>query len=68
LVDWLLTHRCWRAAINYKRYQIKKKAKDASHETGGDMMADFTWAITSIGIFALIILIGILVIWKRLLD
>jgi hypothetical protein len=32
------------------------------------MMADFTWAITNIGILALIILIGILVIWKRLRD
>jgi uncharacterized membrane protein len=31
-------------------------------------MADFTWAITSMGILALIILIGVLVLWKRLKD
>jgi len=31
-------------------------------------MADFTWAITSMGTLALIVLIGILVIWKRLKD
>ena len=29
-------------------------------------MADFTWSILSVGILALIILIGILVLWKRL--
>jgi uncharacterized membrane protein len=32
------------------------------------MMADFTWSILSIGILALIILIGILVLWQRLKD
>jgi hypothetical protein len=31
-------------------------------------MADFTWAITSMGILALTILIGILVLWKILRD
>ena len=31
-------------------------------------MADFTWAITSMGILALIVLIGVLVLWKRLKD
>jgi hypothetical protein len=31
-------------------------------------MVDFTWSILSIGVFALIILIGILVLWKRLKD
>ena len=31
-------------------------------------MADFTWPITSIGILALMILIAILVLWKRLKD
>jgi Na+/H+ antiporter NhaD/arsenite permease-like protein len=31
-------------------------------------MADFTWAVTSMGIFALIVLIGVLVLWKRLKD
>ena len=31
-------------------------------------MADFTWAITSMGIPALIVLIGVLVLWKRLKD
>jgi uncharacterized membrane protein len=31
-------------------------------------MADFTWSITSVGILALMILIGILVLWKRLKD
>ena len=31
-------------------------------------MADFAWAITSMGILALIILIGVLVLWKRLKD
>lgn len=31
-------------------------------------MADFAWAITSMGILALIILIGALVLWKRLRD
>jgi uncharacterized membrane protein len=31
-------------------------------------MADAAWTITSIGILALIILIGVLVIWKRLKD
>ncbi len=31
-------------------------------------MADFTWLITSGGIFALIILIGILVVWKKIKD
>ena len=31
-------------------------------------MADFTWLITSGGILALIILIGILAIWKTLRD
>jgi Predicted membrane protein (DUF2178) len=31
-------------------------------------MADVTWAITSMGTLALIVLIGILVIWKRLKD
>jgi hypothetical protein len=31
-------------------------------------MADFTWAITSIGILALIVLIGVLALWKRLKD
>ena len=31
-------------------------------------MADFTWAITSIGIRALIVLIGVLAFWKRLKD
>jgi hypothetical protein len=32
------------------------------------MMTDFTWSIPSIGILALIISIGILVLWKRLKD
>ena len=31
-------------------------------------MANFTWSIVSIGILALIILIGILVLWKKLKD
>ncbi len=31
-------------------------------------MADFTWLIPSGGILALIILIGVLVLWKRLKD
>jgi hypothetical protein len=31
-------------------------------------MADFTWQITSIGILALIILIGVLVLWNRLKE
>jgi len=31
-------------------------------------MADFAWAITSMGILALVILIGALVLWKRLRD
>ena len=31
-------------------------------------MADFIWPITSIGILALIILIGVLVLWKTLKD
>jgi len=31
-------------------------------------MADFTWSILSIGILALIILVGILVLWQRLKD
>ena len=31
-------------------------------------MTDFTWAITSMGTLALIVLVGILVIWKRLKD
>ena len=31
-------------------------------------MADFTWSITSIGIVALIILIGALVLWKVLKE
>ena len=31
-------------------------------------MADFTWAITNMGILALTILIGILAIWKKLRD
>ena len=31
-------------------------------------MADFTWAIESIGILALIILIGALALWKRLKE
>ena len=31
-------------------------------------MADFAWAITSMGILALIILIGALVVWKKLRD
>jgi Na+/H+ antiporter NhaD/arsenite permease-like protein len=31
-------------------------------------VADFTWAVTSMGIFALIVLIGVLVLWKRLKD
>jgi uncharacterized membrane protein len=31
-------------------------------------MADFTWAITSTGILALIVLVGALAIWKRLKD
>jgi uncharacterized membrane protein len=31
-------------------------------------MADFTWSIISIGILALMILFGILVLWKRLKD
>ena len=31
-------------------------------------MADFTWGITSMGILALIILIGALVLWKKLRD
>ena len=31
-------------------------------------MADFTWAITSMGILALIVLVGALAIWKRLKD
>ena len=31
-------------------------------------MADFTWSIVSIGILALIILIGILVLWQRLKE
>jgi Na+/H+ antiporter NhaD/arsenite permease-like protein len=31
-------------------------------------MADFTWAVTSMGIFVLIVLIGVLVLWKRLKD
>ncbi len=31
-------------------------------------MADFTWAITSMGILAMIVLIGALAIWKRLKD
>ena len=31
-------------------------------------MADFTWAITSMGILALIVLIGVLALWKRLKD
>ena len=31
-------------------------------------MADFIWSILSVGILALIILIGVLVLWKRLKD
>lgn len=31
-------------------------------------MADFTWSIVSIGILTLIILIGVLTLWKRLKD
>jgi hypothetical protein len=31
-------------------------------------MSDFIWSITSIGILALIILIGALVLWRRLKD
>ena len=31
-------------------------------------MADFTWPIVSIGILALIILVGILALWKNLKD
>ncbi len=31
-------------------------------------MADFTWTVTSMGILALIVLIGVLVLWKRLKD
>ena len=31
-------------------------------------MADLAWAITSMGILALIILIGVIVLWKRLRD
>ena len=31
-------------------------------------MTDFTWAVTSMGILALIVLIGVLVLWKRLKD
>jgi hypothetical protein len=31
-------------------------------------MADITWPITSIGILALMILIGVLVLWKRLKE
>jgi uncharacterized membrane protein len=31
-------------------------------------MADFTWSIASIGILALIVLVGVLVLWKRLKD
>ena len=31
-------------------------------------MADFTWAITNMGILALIVLIGVLALWKRLKD
>jgi len=31
-------------------------------------MADFTWVVTSMGILALIVLIGVLVLWKRLKD
>ncbi len=31
-------------------------------------MADFTWTIASMGILALIVLIGVLVLWKRLND
>jgi len=31
-------------------------------------MADFTWAIPSMGILALIVLIGVLVLWKMLQD
>ena len=31
-------------------------------------MADFTWSIMSMGILALIILIGVLVLWKRLKE
>lgn len=31
-------------------------------------MTDFTWPILNMGILALIILIGILVLWKRLKD
>jgi hypothetical protein len=31
-------------------------------------MADFTWAITSMGILALIVLIGVLGLWKKLKD
>lgn len=31
-------------------------------------MADFTWSILNVGILALIILIGVLVLWKRLKD
>jgi hypothetical protein len=32
------------------------------------MTADFTWAIASMGTLALIILIGVLALWKRLHD
>ncbi len=31
-------------------------------------MVDFTWTFTSIGILVLIVLIGVLVLWKRLKD
>jgi len=31
-------------------------------------MADFTWSITSIGVSALIILIGALALWRRIKD
>jgi uncharacterized Tic20 family protein len=68
LADWPLINRCWCAAIDCKRYQNKKKAKGASHKTGGGVMADFTWSSVSIGILALMILIGILVLWKKLKD
>ena len=46
----------------------RRKAKDSRHQTGGGMMADFTWSILSIGTLSLIILIGILVLWQRLKD
>jgi uncharacterized membrane protein len=31
---------------------------------GGDVMADITWPITSVGIAVVIVLIGILVVWR----